>query len=191
MPALKLIEAVKNGDIENTEDLLNSGEDIEQKDDYGWTALNWAAGKGYVSIIEKLLAAGADIANVGRDKRTAYQIAIAAMHLESASILQQAGVNLNKALRPYCKAYVISKLREFSDWQDSLSDLTGDEIVFIHEDLSVTRSMFHREDVIFDKISLAWEKFCEDQLAFAVPTAIDIATAHAASKPVDIHPPTL
>ncbi len=39
----QLTEAAKAGDIHWKEALVKTGEDLEQKDNYGWTALNWAA----------------------------------------------------------------------------------------------------------------------------------------------------
>lgn len=41
----QLIEAAKTGDINRLQALIENGEALEQKDDYGWTALNWAAGR--------------------------------------------------------------------------------------------------------------------------------------------------
>ena len=186
MPELKLIEAVKKGDIHSVENLLNSGEDIEQKDDYGWTALNWAAGKGNSPIIIKLLEAGANITNAGRDKRTAYQIALAAAQVESASVLlqaaQKASVFLDETARPYCKAYFLADLTQFPDWPTNPPDLTDDTVVFLHQDFSVTRSMFHSKEVVFDFASPAWKTFCTNQLAFAVPTDLELAEAFAAGR---------
>ena len=186
MSELKLIEAVKKGDIHSVEGLLNSGEDKEQKDDYGWTALNWAAGKGDTPIIIKLLEAGANITNTGRDKRTAYQIALAAAHVESASVLQQAAqkasISLEETARPYCKAYFLTDLRQFPDWPTNPADLTDDTVVFLHQDFSVTRYMFHGKEVVLDSASPAWKSFCTNQLAFAVPTDLELAAAFAASR---------
>ncbi|NOT13439.1 MAG: ankyrin repeat domain-containing protein [Methylococcaceae bacterium] len=191
MPELKLIEAVENGEIDRIKSLLNEGVDIEQKDDYGWTALNWAAGKGNTSIVEILLSAGANISNVGRDKRTAYQIALAAAHIETASALQKAEqkafVDMEMAVRLYCRAYLITELRQFSDWHELLSGLTEDAIVFMHQDFSVTRSMFHGKDVVFNNISSSWKTFCKNQLAFAVPSDLELAASFAASKSAETH----
>jgi len=193
MPELKLIEAVKNGEVDRIEILLNEGVDIDQKDDYGWTALNWAAGKGNTGMVEILLSAGANIANVGRDKRSAYQIALAAAHVETASVLQKsehkASVDMQMAVRTYCRAYPITELRQFSGWHESLSGLTEEAIVFVHQDLSVTRSMFHGKDVVFNNISSSWETFCKNQLAFAVPNDLELAALFAESKSCETHQP--
>lgn len=195
MPELELIEAVKNGEIDRIEILLNEGIDIEQKDEYGWTALNWAAGQGNTGIVEKLLSSGANIANVGRDKRSAYQIALAAAHVETASSLlkaeQEASIDHKMAVRPYCRAYPIKELRQFSDWHELMSGLTEDAIVFVHQDLSVSRSMFHGKDAVFNNISSSWKTFCKNQLAFAVPTDLALAALFAASKSGEIHQPNV
>lgn len=73
MSELKLIEAIIAGDIDRIGTLIDSGTAVGQSDSHSWTALNWAAAKGYTGIIQKLLDAGADITHTGRDNRTAYQ----------------------------------------------------------------------------------------------------------------------
>ncbi len=42
--------------------LIDSGEDIEQIDDYGWLALNWTRGRAHAAII-RLSSAGANVAH--------------------------------------------------------------------------------------------------------------------------------
>ncbi len=191
MSALKLIEAAKAGNIEYLETLIAIGEDLEQADDYGWTALNWAAGKGYAGIIQKLLDSGANVTHTGRDKRTAYKIALAATHIESAALLQKAeqkaGLKPESEARPYCKAYVVEALRKFFGWREKLSNIDNDAIVFIHQDLSVTLAISHGENIVFDQSSYEWERFCREELAFSVPTELELAAVYVANKPVDSH----
>ena len=191
MSVLKLIEAAKAGNIEYIETLIAGGEDIEQADDYGWTALNWAAGKGHAGIIQKLLDSGANVTNTGRDKRTAYKIALAAAHVESAALLQKAeqkaGLKPESEARPYCKAYVVVALRKFSGWSEKLTNIYNDTVVYIHPDLSVTLSISHDENVVFAQPSPDWERFCREELAFSVPTELELAAVFAANKPVDSH----
>lgn len=181
MSALTLIEAVKTSDNSAVQTLINNGVDIEQADDYGWTALNWAAGKGDTTIVQQLLNAGANVANTGRDNRTAYQIALAAAHVDSALILHQAEQKrgLRTASHPYCKVYPIQTLRQFSDWSET-PEVESNDIVYLHQDLSVTRCIWYGEEVVFRSTSLAWEKFCSEDLAFFVPTDLSLATAFAA-----------
>lgn len=189
MSELMLIEAAKAGDIEHIKALIDSGAELEQRDDYGWTALNWAAGKGYTGIIETLADAGADIANTGRDNRTAYRIALAAAHVESAALLlrlqRERGIGLETEARPYCKAYPIEELRKFPGWREHRAGLADDAVVYLHQDYSVTLSIWHRENVLFESDSPEWEAFCKRRLAFSVPTELALAAAFAANRPVD------
>ncbi len=140
-----------------------------------------------------MLLAEANVANFGRDKRTAYQIALAAAHVETASALlkaeQKASIVMHMAVRPYCRAYAVAELRQFSDWHESLPGLAEDAIVFVHQDFSVTRSMFHGKDVVFNNLSSSWETFCKNQLAFAVPTDLELAALCAASKSGETYQP--
>ncbi|MGZ5050156.1 MAG: ankyrin repeat domain-containing protein [Methylobacter sp.] len=46
MSEMQMIEAVKTGHANRVQALIESGCDLEQKDNNGWTALNWAAGRG-------------------------------------------------------------------------------------------------------------------------------------------------
>lgn len=175
MSVLALIEAVKTGDSTTVQTLLNSHIDIEQNDEYGWTALLWAAGQGQTAIVQLLLNAGANVARSGRDNRTAYQIAIAATHVDTALILQQAEQKqgLKTAVHFYCKAYPVEALRQFPEWSELGS--TDDGIVYLHQDFSVTACLWHDQEVLFRSLSPAWEKFCTEQLAFSVPTDLTLA----------------
>jgi len=41
--------------------------------------------------------------------------------------------------------------------------------VFLHQDLTVTSSMWHNEDVVFDNVTPEWQEFCHTVLNFRVP----------------------
>ncbi|NOU21262.1 MAG: ankyrin repeat domain-containing protein [Methyloglobulus sp.] len=191
MKELKIIEAAKDGDIDRIESLVAEGEDIEQADDYGWTAVNWAAAKGDARVVQKLRDLGANVANTGRDKRTPYQIALAAAHVECAEILQnaekKAGFENESKTQPYCKAYPVEGLRKFSNWSEKQPNMENDAVVFLHQDFTVTSSIWHGENVVFDQHSPAWEKFCKEELRFSVPTELELAAAFAARKATDSH----
>lgn len=176
-----LIEAAKAGDFQKVQALMRGVIDLEQKDDYGWTALNWAAGKGDRSIVKLLLEAGAYVGNRGRDHRTPYQIALAAAQLETAELLQQAELQAGEVSAPavlqYCKAYPLNELAGFPGWTTQ-QDLAENSVLYVHQDFSVTRSMWHGEDVVFTPVSDAWRNYCVEALDFNVPTDLQLAAEY-------------
>ena len=200
MSELRIINAVKSGDLNKIRELIDSGDDIHQKDEQGWTPLNWAAGKGELTMVTLLIEAGADVFAVGRDNRTARSIALAASHIDVARFLKEAEENVDlersmnsRKLRKYCKAYPLSRLRQFRDWSEKptcgkdravdanskgdeveRNERSADDIVFIHQDYSVTQSAWHNEDVIFEGGSEEWKEFCENELKFRVPDEFDL-----------------
>ncbi|HKP10955.1 MAG TPA: ankyrin repeat domain-containing protein [Blastocatellia bacterium] len=198
MGDLQLIDAVKAGDAVAAKELIASGIDVGQQDEQGWTPLNWAAGRGDIAIVKLLIENGADVFKVGRDQRTPYQIALAAGRVEVVEYLRQAedrypGDKPARVQRPYCKAYHLRDLRQFPTWaevranwkaQPAADDgaggqdaaLTDDDVVFIHQDFTVTQSMWHAENVIFDQVSREWEAYCTDVLNFKVPDDLDYIT---------------
>ena len=189
MRSLKLIEAVKIEDIVKLENLIANQEDIEQSDSYGWTALNWAAAKGSLDFVQKLLDLGANISNKGRDKRTPYKIALAATHIKCASVLlkaeQKAGLNNQSQSNPFCKAYPMDAVRKYPNWTATLENVENDAVVFLHPDLSVTGFIWHGENVLFDQVSPDSERFCREELGFSTPTEMELVAKFATQKTDD------
>lgn len=62
----ELIEAARQRDTMRLQSLLLSGEDPDQTDSQGETALTWAAALGHTPIVKDLLAAGASVEKCGR-----------------------------------------------------------------------------------------------------------------------------
>ncbi len=56
-----LTETARNGDLAGVQAALNDGADVNHVDDIGWTALWWAASKGYTDIARLLIEHGADV----------------------------------------------------------------------------------------------------------------------------------
>jgi ankyrin repeat protein len=191
-----LIEVVKAGQQAAAKTLIEGGADVNQQDEQGWTPLNFAAGRGDLPMAKLLVDKGADPFKVGRDNRTPYMIALAAGQVEMVEFLRavEDETDMEKAnsFRPdlkYCKAYRLKQLRESPYWleksldsnggdekaeQAKESGLTDDKVVFIHQDFTVTGSVWHNEHVIFDQVSESWRDFCATVLGFRVPTDLDL-----------------
>lgn len=194
-----LIEAAKTGDLAEAERLLGSAADVNESDaEQGWTALNYAAGRGDVKMIRLLLDRGADLTKVGRDERTPYMIALAAGRVDAARLLrdveQEKGIviDAHRAERPYCKAYYLKDLRAYPGWreqrinwedgryddaeegQPAKAPLADEDVVFLHPDYTVTELVWHDENVLFNDVTDEWKKFCTEQLGFRVPDDFDL-----------------
>jgi ankyrin repeat protein len=145
-------------------------------------------------MIEQLLASGADATAAAEDGRRPYDIAVAAGHRAAALALRDAAGladpegNADYKWRPYCRAYPLAELRRYPGWPDQARPRPGPgaedgsagqagEIVFLHDDLTVTASMWPGEDVIFDVVTGEWARFCAEELGFAVPDEIDLIPA--------------
>lgn len=194
MSEAHLIEAVKRGDHAAVEAIVAGGVDLNEQDENGWTPLNWAAGRGDVEVLRLLLDKGADVLKVGRDQRTPYMIALAASQREAARLLREAeeatqGESANLPERRYCVAYELSRLREFHGWPkedarsvagnnghpsgNSDAEAFENDIVYLHQDFTVTRLIWHNEDVVFDQVTPEWKEFCINSLKFTVPDDLD------------------
>ena len=187
MSEVDLIEAVKSGNKESVRALIEAGGQVNQQDKQGWAPLNWAAGKGDLEIVELLLQHGADPFVVGRDLRTPQMIALAAGQSEVVKALRRAEADRKETDAPspgrkYCSAFHLKDLRRYPAWTENeisgadsnAKQLNGDDVVFVHGDFSVTRSIWTNEDVVFDKITDEWKNFCIDELKFTVPDDLDL-----------------
>lgn len=202
MSQMELIEAIKSGNRASVEEMIEAGADLNQQDKQGWIPLNWAAGSGQLEMVELLLEHGADPLAVGRDLRTPQMIALAAGHAEVVKRLRRAeadvkGGEAGSPDRNYCRAYHLGELRRYSAWTenkvnagngtkqsgDQISEpevLADEEVVFVHQDYTVTKSIWSGENVIFDKVTEQWKDFCDTELQFAPPDSLDLI-----AKPVD------
>lgn len=188
MSEVDLIEAVKSGNKDLVRELIQAGAEVNQQDKQGWTPLNWAAGKGDLEIVENLLQAGADPLLVGRDLRTPQMIALAAGRADVVQALIRAeaeskGAGAKPPVRKYCSAFYLKDLRRYPAWSENELNAAGsngkqqlndDDVVFLHEDYSVTRSIWANEDVVFNKVNEQWKDFCSSELQFAVPDDLDL-----------------
>lgn len=188
MSEMELFEAVKTGNSEIVKEQIASGVEINRQDKQGWTALNWAAATGNVEMIELLLENGADPFAVGRDLRTPSMIALAAGRAEAVKVLRRAeaqakGEGAAQPERKYCASYHLEELRRFPSWPAAAgpgaesNGNNGDaetDVVFIHEDYKVTKSIWPDENVIFSDVTDQWKEFCRNELKFSVPDDLDL-----------------
>jgi uncharacterized protein len=194
MSELQLIDAVKTGELAKVEEALNRGSDIHQQDEQGWTPLNWAAGRGDLDVVKLLLDRGADVFRVGRDQRTPYKISLAARHTDVARLLKEkekasTGMSGDSSPRNYAKGYLLGDLRKFSSWREekinwkemvpaeengNSRELSDSDVVFLHQDFTVTQLIWPGENVIFNQNTPEWRDFCSRQLRFKVPDDFDL-----------------
>jgi ankyrin repeat protein len=91
-----LVGSAIRGDANSVKTLLDKGADVNARDMDGNTALDWAAGQGYVEIVKLLLDRGADV-NV-KDKMlgfTPLMTATRSGHTEIAKLLLDRGADVN------------------------------------------------------------------------------------------------
>jgi len=184
MTKLHLIDAVQRRDLATLQALIEAGTDVNEQDEQGWTPLSCAAGKGDLAAGRLLIDNGADVFKAGRDQRTPYMIALAAGHVEIVQLLQQAEAGFDANGSPkeviYCQAFPVSQLRRFVAWRENSTNghraLADDDLVFLHQDYSVTESMWHNENVVFTDESSARKEFCTNELGFKVPTEVELAS---------------
>jgi uncharacterized protein len=202
MSELQLLDAVKAGELARVEELLNSGSDIHQQDEQGWIPLNWAAGRGDLEMVKLLLDRGADVFRTGQDQRTPYKISLAARHTDVARLLKENEQALNETSGEsspgnYAKGYLLGDLRKFSGWRDeqinwkemvpaeengNSRQLSDGDVVFLHQDFTVTQLIWPGENMIFNQDTPEWRDFCSRQLQFKVPDDFDlIASTQQAS----------
>lgn len=102
----------------------------------------------------------------------------------------------------YCKAYLLSAMRQFNGWHENAQAFRkteggseespngdgaqNDHIVYLQEDYVVTDDIFIDENVIFDEVTDAWIEFCQKTLHFELPDGVianeapaENLTAHA------------
>lgn len=191
-PDSALLSAVLEGSADDVRTALAAGADPDRTDANGWSPLIWAAGAGSINKVSLLLDAGANPLLMGDGERTAYLVAVAAGRREVAELLAAAeaerGGDQNRCssrrheTRPYCRAFQSRELRRFPGWReaplacaeprpshiddDLLRPIADDDVLFLHRDLHVTRSVFADELVVFGGTAPGWAEFCAEVLRF-------------------------
>ncbi|MGD2089944.1 MAG: hypothetical protein PVH61_27455 [Candidatus Aminicenantes bacterium] len=92
-----------------------------------------------------------------------------------------------KQMGRYCKAYPITRFREYPDWSEKVENVRkekkivdGEEIevdrvltekdhLYLQENYTVTDGIYIDENIIFDGVTPEWKKFCKETLHFEIP----------------------
>ena len=91
----KLINAATNGDIKNVRELIESGANVDAKDDWRFTALHWAAWYGKVDIARVLIENGVHVDATNNDGWTALHWAAWYEYVDVAKVLIENRINVN------------------------------------------------------------------------------------------------
>ena len=95
-PDISIHEAAALGNIEVVKQFLDSGTDVNAKDETGGTPLDEAAGWGRKDMVELLIAKGADVnAKFDDDGSTPLHLSAWRGHFETAELLIAAGSEVN------------------------------------------------------------------------------------------------
>lgn len=95
VPPDALHRAAQTGDIEGLKAALEAGVDIDARDGHGWTALMHAVNKGYLLLVEPLLATEADPNVRAPDGATALFMAAVHGHTDIIVMLMKAGASVS------------------------------------------------------------------------------------------------
>ena len=191
---VRVCDAVKAANYDLVRNLIKEqGCKVHQRAEQDWTPLNFAAGKGDVKMVKLLVEElGADITAVGRDRRRPSAIARAANRKEVVAYLSERekalGVWENPSsgdptARPTTSAIFVSSGRGSRSATTGRSTSTGRTTsrpisrspstttpwCSSTTILTVTKSMWRGEHVIFDSVTPEWEAFCKTELKFAIP----------------------
>ena len=91
MPLPPLVPAAHDGRTAEVRRLLDEGADVDQADEYGFTALLWASARNHIEIAAVLLEAGADVNKANFYGRTPMSWACYDGHLAMAQLLSSYG----------------------------------------------------------------------------------------------------
>ena len=85
----------------------------------------------------------------------------------------------------FCKAYPLSRFREFSGWTENQQNLrkdragdgresgtvilSDDDFLYVQENLIVTDGIYIDENIVFDQVTQEWTEFASVNLGFQLP----------------------
>ena len=86
-----LFQSAANGDLAAARREIESGADVNARDNHDFTALMYASEHGHTEIVNLLIGAGADVNAQSDDGHTALLSAMEQGHTETARMLEHAG----------------------------------------------------------------------------------------------------
>jgi len=107
-----LMEASIDGSQERISSLLESGTDVNQKNNYGWTALSHAARNGRFEVAKFLIEKGADVNAVDETGWTPLIRAAQKGQTKVVKLLIESGADVNAANHDGWTALMWASLRE-------------------------------------------------------------------------------
>jgi len=89
-----LMDAAHEGDFEKVLALIQEGHDLNSKDDFGWTALRYAARNDHEEVVSMLILNGADMNLASKSGRTPLMSAASNGHEKICEMLVDAGADI-------------------------------------------------------------------------------------------------
>ena len=179
-----LLDAIASSDVDTIQKLIQSGLDLNERDENGSTALHWAAANGTTPVIDCLLQNGADVAVKDSEGRTPSMVAQAAGRKDSAALIVSAPTGheqteISTGSVRSCRGYCLRDLENFPLWHSTIvsdsspesdvGDLPAtsvDMVVYVHDDFTVTRSIWRGENIMLEQTTPEWIRYCRDVLHF-------------------------
>eukprot|EP00930_Biecheleria_cincta_P052518 TRINITY_DN3775_c0_g1_i1.p1 TRINITY_DN3775_c0_g1~~TRINITY_DN3775_c0_g1_i1.p1 ORF type:complete len:195 (+),score=32.44 TRINITY_DN3775_c0_g1_i1:75-659(+) len=110
-----LMQAAHEGDLESVAKLLASEENVDQTDNFGWTALRFAARNGHADVVEALMAKGADKDSTSATGRTPLMSAAGNGHEQVVRLLIDSGADALATDKDGMTAYFLALRGEGTD----------------------------------------------------------------------------
>ena len=93
---MDIFEAARKGNIGRIEELLANGAGVNQRDNFGFTALHFAAGYGHEAVVTRLIELGAGVNQANKFGFTALHCAAMNGHENTIRVLIEADADINQ-----------------------------------------------------------------------------------------------
>ena len=124
-----LLKAADKGDLEQVNSILAGPNDVNQKDQRGYTALMAAAAKGHLQVMEAVIERGAEINTQSNSGDTALHLATSGGYVTAVRLLLDKGANPNLRDQRGLTALEIARNSENTDIYNAIErklEVTGE-----------------------------------------------------------------